>query len=1138
MKAYKLLTSPDYGKPKEHQHAMLQDITRAHVESFNYFLNDGLQKMVQNMEPLEFYLGEDTQALNRLRFSLNITKVNIYAPKVSAANRMAINNKVYPAECRERGTSYMGDVQAIISYTCNNGKSGSFDKIIGQIPIMVKSDACNIANLKPAALVRRGEEPEEMGGYFIINGNEKVVRLLIQQRRNFPLCLTRSSWKKRGPEYTEYGVSIRCVREDQISNTLTLHYLNNGTAKLSFGVMKEVFFVPVVLVLKGLLDVSEKFIADELIRGREEDTFYKGCVTFMLRQIMSEGLNSRSSVLSFIGQRFRVKLQLPDWYTDEEVGKYLLKNSLLIHLDNNTDKFNLLVYMTQKLFAFVHGECAAENPDNPMFQELLVPGHLMQMVLKEKLEAYLLGMKVSMQKAIKKKGSAFQVTPADVREASKAVSTITRALEYLLSTGNLISPTGLGLMQARGLAVLADKLNVFRYASHFRAVHRGSFFTEMRTTTVRKLLPEAWGFLCPVHTPDGSPCGLLNHMTATCKVVNIEVVCEKFQLILTELGMSPIASPNPWPVSDCYTVLLDGKIVGYINAWNAETFASSLRVLKIKGQLPFALEICLVKKTEVASQYPGLYLFTTVARMIRPVLNLAANAIEMIGTFEQVNLDIALNPKEAFPGVTSHQELNEQSMLSVMGCMTPFSDFNQSPRNMYQCQMGKQTMGTPLHAYQHRADNKLYRLQTPQSPLVRPVAFEDYNLDEYPIGTNTIVAVISYTGYDMEDAMILNKSSYERGFAHGSIVKSEDVDLRGISREHGAKTFVFACVPSESTGSLDVDGLPPIGTKLTNGDPYYSYKNIQTGEYKVMTYKGLEDATVTQIKILGDDLGTEEMNHVCFVLRIARNPTIGDKFSSRHGQKGICSMLWPAVDMPFTESGMVPDIIFNPHGFPSRMTIGMMIESMAGKAGALHGMYLDATPFTFSEEQPAIDYFGQMLTAGGYNYYGTERMYSGILGREMEADIYFGVVYYQRLRHMVSDKFQVRTTGPVDQVTQQPVKGRKRAGGIRFGEMERDALITHGTSFLLNDRLLNCSDKSKSYFCMNCHTLLSPLLVQQAEFDPSQNKNTTFRHQIVCQHCQRRDSVHLITVPYVFRYLLVELASIGVKVNLEVKQNL
>lgn len=158
--------------------------------------------------------------------------------------------------------------------------------------------------------------------------------------------------------------------------------------------------------------------------------------------------------------------------------------------------------------------------------------------------------------------------------------------------------------------------------------------------------------------------------------------------------------------------------------------------------------------------------------------------------------------------------------------------------------------------------------------------------------------------------------------------------------------------------------------------------------------------------------------------------------------------------------GLVPDVIFNPHGFPSRMTIAMMIELMAGKSAALHGLVHDATPFRFTEENTAIDYFGKLLEAGGYNYYGTERMYSGIDGREMTVQIFFGVVHYQRLRHMVSDKWQVRSTGPIDALTRQPVKGRKRGGGVRFGEMERDALISHGTSFLLQDRLFHCSDKT------------------------------------------------------------------------------
>lgn len=207
--------------------------------------------------------------------------------------------------------------------------------------------------------------------------------------------------------------------------------------------------------------------------------------------------------------------------------------------------------------------------------------------------------------------------------------------------------------------------------------------------------------------------------------------------------------------------------------------------------------------------------------------------------------------------------------------------------------------------------------------------------------------------------------------------------------------------------------------------------------------------------------------------RIPRNPIIGDKFASRHGQKGINSFLWPVESLPFAESGMVPDIIFNPHGFPSRMTIGMMIESMAGKSAAMSGTTYDASPFVFNEQNTAINHFGELLQQAGYNYYGNETMYSGVDGREMEVQIFFGVVYYQRLRHMIADKFQVRSTGVVDPVTLQPVKGRKKGGGIRFGEMERDTMIAHGAAFCLQDRLLYSSDLDFTKVCAKCKSIIS-----------------------------------------------------------------
>jgi len=324
---------------------------------------------------------------------------------------------------------------------------------------------------------------------------------------------------------------------------------------------------------------------------------------------------------------------------------------------------------------------------------------------------------------------------------------------------------------------------------------------------------------------------------------------------------------------------------------------------------------------------------------------------------------------------------------------------------------------------------------------------------------------------------------------------------------------------------IEPDGLPPIGVKLTMGQPYYSCINTASGEMKIIKFKGSEDAFVDCVRLVGNDTGTDIRNKVYITMRVTRNPVVGDKFANRHGQKGVCSMRYPAEDMPFTESGMIPDITFNPHGFPSRMTIGMIIECMAGKSAATHGIDHDATPFTFHEDDPAIEHYGELLKKAGFNYYGSERMYSGTDGREMEADIFFGVIYYQRLRHMVGDKYQVRSTGPVDIITKQPVKGRKRGGGIRFGEMERDSLIAHGTSFLLQDRLFHCSDGTLEHMCTKCGSILSPVLKVKSgdKFD---------QPEWTCNACDTRDHIELVAIPAVFKYFVCEMAAINVKVVL------
>ncbi|KAI0711055.1 beta and beta-prime subunits of DNA dependent RNA-polymerase [Cerioporus squamosus] len=1131
------------------------------------------------------------------RLTMWYEQVSVARPMVPERDRDAVERRVFPTEARERLTSYRGRMMVKICWQVNDGPVETEMRDCGLLPIMVRSVRCNLRGMSSADLVKHHEEPEEFGGYFVINGNERLIRYLILPRRHHVISLIRSSFVNRGPSYTPYAVQIRCVRPDQTSVTNTLHYLSNGSAMLRFSWRKQEYVIPIMLILKALVSASDKEIFEGVMMQDYEDTFLSDRVELLLRSFKMYSLYTGDQCLQYLGDKFRVVVNMPEDWTNQAIGVWLINKVVLVHLQNPRDKFRMLLFMLRKLYAVVSKSCSVDNPDSPQHQEVLLPGTLYGMIVKERLEEALNGFREGI--AIDVRTSNPAVDFFDKRYIKKVLARtnydIGSKMSNFLATGNLVSPTGLDLQQASGFTIVAEKLNWMRYISHFRSIHRGAFFAELKTTTVRKLLPEAWGFLCPVHTPDGSPCGLLNHLSRTCRIVTAPLSVAHIPALLAAHGMTQAFTPSVDGRRNL-CIQLDGCLIGWAPAAVCKQLATSLRIWKTEGKhnVPLDLEIGFVPVSK-GGQYPGLYLFASRSRMMRPVKYLANGRDDQVGSFEQVYMDIACTPAEIEDGVSTHVEHSPTNFLSILANLTPFSDFNQSPRNIYQCQMGKQTMGTPATALQHRTDNKLYRLQTGQTPVVRPALHNTYGMDSFPNGTNAIVAVISYTGYDMEDAMILNKSAHERGFGYGTVYKSYTVDLQeltGSRRATSAPTLHFGLGPEIRTEEgpkqhpaaklIDVDGLPFVGARLNPGDPIAGYFDDTIGKTKFSKYKGDEVAYVDTVRLLGSDAGDQELQKINITLRITRAPVIGDKFSSRHGQKGVCSQKWPAIDMPFSESGMQPDVIINPHAFPSRMTIGMLVESMAGKAGAMHGLAQDATPFQFTEEDTAIEYFGEQLLAAGYNYYGNEPMYSGITGQEFAADIYIGVVYYQRLRHMVLDKFQVRTTGPVDPVTRQPVKGRKRAGGIRFGEMERDALIAHGTAFLLQDRLMNCSDYSTAWVCRTCGSLISlgyddvslgemvigasgslkptgpggeycrvcRAAVEEEEARQRQalanghapavvNGHADVRVSIPSQHvlgpAAKGGDMDIIAVPYVFRYLCAELASMGIKVSLEVR---
>ncbi|ODQ82708.1 hypothetical protein BABINDRAFT_159233 [Babjeviella inositovora NRRL Y-12698] len=1135
----------------------LADAVAPHVGSFNALTEgpDGglLNLACQDIGSKTIFDSNDPERLGN-KLSIRVESVQLTKPAVPMSDKVSLNKRTYPSECRERMSTYRSRLVLKLAWSVNDGAEVSENREAGQVPIMLKSNRCHLEKLSPEELVDCKEESDEMGGYFIVNGIEKLIRMLIVQRRNHVMALIRPSFGNRGATYTKFGVQIRSVRPDQTSQTNVLHYLNDGNVTFRFSWRKSEYLVPVMMVLKALVETNDREIFDGVVGADSSNSFLTDRLELLLRTYKKYALHSKQETLAYLGDKFRVVFNATPDVSDINVGKEVLKRIVLVHLDSNADKFRMLLFMVRKLYTLVAGDCCPDNPDATQHQEVLLGGFLYGMIIKEKMEEYLQNIRLQIQSDISR-GVAINFSDRKYmsRVFMRINENIGQKLQYFLSTGNLVSQSGLDLQQVSGYTVVAEKINFHRFISHFRMVHRGSFFTEMKTTTVRKLLPESWGFLCPVHTPDGSPCGLLNHLSHKCKIATEASDVSMVPKVLSALGVAPAHTFAAGPDQCC--VQLDGKIIGWCTHEQGKIVADTLRFFKVDGQhgLPLDLEVGYVPPSS-KGQYPGLYLFGGCARMMRPTKYLPLGKQDILGPFEQVYMNVAVTPEEIGSNIHTHVEYSPTNILSILANLTPFSDFNQSPRNMYQCQMGKQTMGTPGVGLVHRSDNKLYRLQTGQTPIVKANLYDNYGMDNFPNGMNAVVAVISYTGYDMDDAMIINKSADERGFGYGTVYKVEKVDLSQSKRRGDPITQHFGFGPDEWpeewSEKLDSDGLPLIGVQVHEGDPICAYYDDTLGKTKVKTYHSSEPGYIESVKLLGDDNGDQEFQTISIKYRITRKTQIGDKFSSRHGQKGVCSRKWPTVDMPFSETGIQPDVIINPHAFPSRMTIGMFVESLAGKAGSLHGISQDSTPWKFSEDDTPADFFGEQLRKSGYNYHGNEPMYSGATGEELRADIYIGVVYYQRLRHMVNDKFQVRSTGPVNSLTMQPVKGRKRNGGIRVGEMERDALIGHGTAFLLQDRLLNCSDYTQTSVCRSCGSLLTtqtsvPRIGASAsvrcrrcsgKLDPAEKTDSAD----VWEDGQGNKFVGgsnctTVAIPFVLKYLDSELAAMGIRMRYNVE---